>query len=812
MLCLHSLSTPLLALSLLATGSVFGATTGDYPIQPVPFTGVKITGGFWAPRMETNHKVTVPYSFQKCEETGRISNFAKAGGLMEGDFEGIYFNDSDVFKIIEGAAYCLSLEQDPKLEAYVDDVIDKIAAAQEEDGYLYTHRTLNQRKDPSLRERRWEDLGSAHELYNIGHMYEAAVAYYQATGKRKFLDVAIKSADLVDQVFGPDKKIGVPGHEEIEIGLARLYRATGEERYLTLAKFFLDMRGRADKRKIYGDYAQDHKPVVEQAEAVGHAVRAGYLYAGMADVAALTGDQDYISAIGRIWEDVVSGKLALTGGIGARHAGEAFGERFELPNKTAYNETCAAIANAMWNHRLFLLHGDGKYMDVVERIIYNGFLSGVSFSGDLFFYPNPLESDGRYAFNQGATERKPWFGCSCCPANIARFVPSIPGYAYAVDGSDIFVNLYLGGRATITTDRGAVQLLMETEYPWDGRVRVLVEPEKSGEFELRLRIPGWALNTPAPGGLYAYQKEDSAKPSIKVNDQSVPLAMEKGFALVRRSWKKGDTVDLNLPMAVRRVLCHENVKDNVGKVAFERGPIVYCFEDVDQEGSVLEMAVPDMERMTARYRDDVLQGLVVLTGAGFFKERGDDNALYTQRRPVMAVPYYAWNHRGAGGMAVWVHQRTESLPDPPKRTIASQSVATASHCGQNDTITAIQDQAEPKDSGDHSIARLTFWPHKGQTEWIEYAFAKPTLVAGAGIYWFDDTGSGQCRVPTSWKLLYKAGDNWLPVKTTTPFGVAEDQYNEVTFEAVETTGLRAVIELQADFSGGVLEWIVMEEK
>jgi DUF1680 family protein len=443
----------IVAMFVFATGC---QTQESGQLRAVPFTDVTVGDEFWSPRMETNRKVTVPYDFKKCEETGRIDNFAKAGGLMEGNFEGIYFNDSDLYKVIEGAAYSLKIHPDPELEKYVDGVIYKIAAAQWEDGYLYTFYSLPERQP----EKRWTDVRNKHELYCAGHFFEAAVAYYQATGKRKILDVAIRLADYIDSVFGPDKKHDVPGHEEIEMGLVKLYRVTGDEKYLALAKFFLDERGQSDRRKIYGDYCQDHKPVIEQGAAVGHAVRAGYLYSGMADVAALTGDNGYVEALERIWRDVVSKKLYITGGVGARRGGESFGEDYELPNKTAYCETCAAIANAMWNHRMFLLGGDAKYIDVLERVIYNGFLSGISLSGDKFFYPNPLASDGDYG-------RSPWFDCACCPVNIVRFVPSLPGYAYAQQGDVLYVNLFIGGSATVEMADNTVRLKQQTRYPWD---------------------------------------------------------------------------------------------------------------------------------------------------------------------------------------------------------------------------------------------------------------------------------------------------------------------------------------------------------
>jgi len=614
----------------------------DYPIQPAPFSDVRLDDAFWSPRLETNRRVTIPFAFHKCEETGRIDNFAVAGGLMEGAFRGEYpFDDSDLYKIIEGAAYTLSLERDRALEEYVDDLIVKIAAAQEDDGYLYTVRTIDPQGLPHwIGEERWSSLVLSHELYNAGHLYEAAVAHHQATGKRALLDVAIKNADLIARVFGPDGKRDVPGHQEIEIGLVKLYRAAGDERYLRLAQFFLDGRGRAVGRMLYGEYAQDHEPVVEQREAVGHAVRATYMYSAMADVAALTGDAGYVEAIGRIWENVVSKKLSLTGGIGARHQGEAFGDDYELPNRTAYNETCAAIGNAMWNHRMFLLHGDAGYLDVLERVLYNGFLAGVSMSGDEFFYTNPLESDGEYAFNQGAATRSPWFNCSCCPGNIARFMPSLAGYVYAHRDDVLYVNLFVGGSGVARMENDVVRIAQRTQYPWDGDIQITVEPERAGEFEVRVRIPGWARNRPAPGDLYRYMRGSEAPATLKINGQPFAFGLERGFASIRRAWEKGDVIELHLPMPVQRVLCHDRVEENAGKVALERGPIVYCAEWPDNGGRVFHLVAPDDAALEAEYRERLLNGVVVIRGQG-------DQSL-------VAIPYYAWSHRGAGEMAVWL--------------------------------------------------------------------------------------------------------------------------------------------------------------
>ncbi len=614
-------------------------TQDSAQLRAVPFTEVVITDEFWAPRIETNRKVTVPYDFKKCEETGRIDNFAKAGGLMEGKFEGIYFNDSDLYKVIEGAAYSLKSHPDPELEEYVDGVIDKIAAAQWEDGYLYTFYSLPERQP----EKRWTDVRNKHELYCAGHFFEAAVAYYQATGKRKILDVAIRLADYIDSVFGPDKKHDVPGHEEIEMGLVKLYGVTGNERYLKIAKFFLDERGQSERREIYGEYCQDHKPVVEQDAAVGHAVRAGYLYSGMADVAALMGDASYIQALRRIWQDVVTKKLYITGGVGARGGGESFGEDYELPNKTAYCETCAAIANAMWNHRMFLLHGDAKYIDVLERVIYNGFLSGISLSGDKFFYPNPLASDGDY-------ERSPWFDCACCPVNIVRFVPSLPGYAYAQQGDVLYVNLFVGGSATIKMAENTVCLKQQTRYPWDGAVRIIVEPERSAKFEICVRIPGWARNEPVPSDLYRFLNESSEKVTLEVNGESVALNIEKGFASIRRRWEKDDCIELNLPMPIRRVVSNENVRDNIGCTGVQRGPVVYCFEGVDNPLGVAKLILPAEVKLHTEYHGDLLGGIVTINGRGKIPPVSVE---------VVAIPYYAWAHRGKCEMAVWLPESAE---------------------------------------------------------------------------------------------------------------------------------------------------------
>lgn len=797
---------------------LIGNTTGvaqpadgnaDYPIQPVPFTEVKLVHGFWGPRLETNRQVTLWSNLRKCEETGRLSNFAKAGGRRQGGFEGIFYNDSDVYKVIEGASYTLAQHDDPKLQAALDALIDDIAAAQEDDGYLYTARTINDPKyDYPGKEGRWSHLASGHELYNVGHLYEAAVAHFQATGKRTLLDVAIKNADLVHRTFGPGpgQRVDVPGHEEIEIGLVKVYRTTGDRKYLDLARFFLDSRGRKDRRpKLYGEYCQDHAPVVDQREAVGHAVRAGYLFCGMADVAALTGDKAYIDALDRLWRNVVSRKLYLTGGIGARHAGEAFGDDYELPNRSAYNETCAAIANALWNHRMFLLHGDAQYIDVLERVLYNGFLAGVSLNGDTFFYPNPLACDGRHPFNHGSLERSPWFQCSCCPGNVVRFIPSIAGMIYASREDVGYVNLYASGTGVLALGGHRVQLRQHTDYPWSGDVAITVEPPVPAEFELRLRIPGWASGQPVPGDLYRYANPGQPHINVSVNNTPVAIKTDKGYAVLRRKWEPGDRIDLQLGMPVRRVLCHDQVRENRGCVALERGPIVYCLEGADHEPNTLDIALPDDARLQTESRPDLLGGVTVIRATGRAVSGTRDGRRTTEPVQLTAIPYYAWCHRGPNEMTVWIPRSVDKIPIPP---VAARYTASASHCFAYDSLFALNDGLVPASSNDPSIPRMTWWDHTGSTEWVQYDIPEPTVVRAVQVYWFDDTGRGRCRPPRSWKLFYRAGDAWKPVQNASRYGTECDRFNVCTFAEVRTDGLRIEAQLQDGYSGGILEWRV----
>ena len=617
-----------------------------YPTDPVPFTSVSVSDPFWSPRLQASREVTIPLAFSKCEETGRYHNFIRATQPCDTfKVEGFPFDDTDVYKTIEGASYLLQTYPDPALESYIDSVLVLVAAAQEPDGYLNTSYTMN----PAHPHRwmgpgRWDAVEVlSHEFYNLGHMVEGAVAHYRATGKRNFLDIAIRYADCVSRAIGDGEgqRALVPGHQIAEMALAKLYLATGDKKYLDQAKFFLDKRGYTSRKDAY---SQAHKPVVEQDEAVGHAVRAAYMYAGMADVAALTGDTAYIAAVGRIWDNIVGKKLYITGGIGARHDGESFGDAYELPNLEAYCETCAAIGNVYVNHRLFLLHGDSKYYDVLERTLYNGLISGVSIDGGRFFYPNPLASEGQH-------QREPWFGCACCPSNICRFIPSLPGYLYAVKGRDVYANLYIGGTAKLNVGGRDVTLSQSGDYAGTGRQTITVDANKAGRFTLKLRIPGWARDIVAPGGLYAFVGNAGGY-TVKVNGEEVAGALDKGYLAIDRKWKKGDRVELEFPMEPRFVAARPEVEADRGRLTVQRGPLVYCAEWPDNDFAFGAAVVNPEMPMTTR-SSDVLGGVTMIDVPAQLVERRDGRLGLSDVKLAM-IPYYAWAHRGKGKMAVWL--------------------------------------------------------------------------------------------------------------------------------------------------------------
>ena len=612
---------------------------------------VLVNDEFWSPKIELNRVKTIPYVFSQCEQTGRIDNFAVAGGLKKGKHTGERYNDSDVFKIIEGACYSLMETPDPEVREYVDSLVTLIAAAQEDDGYLYTTRTIDPvSMAPGAGRERWIDERVSHELYNAGHMYEAAVAHHLATGTYTFINVALRNAELVYKEFGWGRREIAPGHQEIEIGLIKLYRLTGDRRWLELAQFFLDVRGRTgdyirhpqgSRFDVYNDsvYLQMHKPLLEQTEAVGHAVRGGYMYTAMADLSEATGYNRYLRASQKIWDDVTRGKIYITGGIGSKEHGEAFGEPYELPNMTAYTETCASVANVFWNNRLYRATGDARYLDVLERTLYNGLISGIGSDGCHFFYPNPLESDGSF-------ERAGWFDCSCCPVNVARFMPTLKQYIWSLSDDGVNVNLFISSTARLTTDAGEVVMKQETEYPWSGDIKISVDPDNEGSFFiLRIRIPEWTGNAPFDGGLYRYITRPGQRVRISVNGKRTTMKIVDGFALIEREWNRGDVVDVSLPMEPRFIEARDEVEADRGRVALGVGPVVYCLEEADN-GPVRELTVDPEVKVEFQF-DPVLLGGV---GTLDFTAKAPSGTL----QKVKAVPYYSWANRGRGEMTVWI--------------------------------------------------------------------------------------------------------------------------------------------------------------
>jgi uncharacterized protein len=659
----------LFSIILLSIVLKLNAQQRDYPISAVPFTKVKLTDNFWLPRIKTNHNVTIPASFERCENTGRVKNFEMAAA-RSGKFCTVYpFDDTDIYKTIEGASFSLSLNPDKKLETYIDSLIVKIGAAQEPDGYLYTARTIDPLNAHGWAgKERWEkEREMSHELYNSGHLYEAAAAHYMATGKKSLLTIALKNADLVCSVFGHNKRHVAPGHEVVEMGLVKLYRITGKKEYLETAKYFIEERGHyhgydsanADPFKN-GAYWQDHKPVVEQDEAIGHAVRAVYLYAAVADVAALTGDKTFLAAIDRIWENMVGKKFYVQGGIGASGHGERFGANYELPNSTAYNETCAAIGNVYWNQRMFQLHGESKYIDVLERSLYNGLLSGVGMDGKSFFYTNAMEIKNTLSHRDMEAERSGWFTCSCCPTNITRLIPSVPGYVYAVKDNAIYVNLFVTSTSTVNFNKSEVQIAQENNYPWDGKLVFRVQPKSPQSFSMLVRIPGWAQNEVVPSDLYTFKKTAGQKVTITINGKPVDYEVEKGYAVLSKQWKKGDVVEVNLPMEIREITSNPKVENNNGKIALERGPLVYCAEWPDNNGQVSNIVLPANTTFTSEHKNDLLNGVTVIK-AEVPAIKIEDNRVSTVRQPFMAIPYYAWAHRGKGEMMIWLPQKVSAV-------------------------------------------------------------------------------------------------------------------------------------------------------
>lgn len=788
-------------------------------IKEVPFTDVHFTDEFWLPRMEINRTVSIPSAFHQCEINGRFDNFALAAGLIKGEHKGDFsFDDTDPYKIIEGASYSLAVKYDPKLDAYLDSVITLIAAAQEPDGYLTTCVTNKcTRLSGWWGSSRWEKINS-HELYNSGHLYEAAVAHYQATQKRTLLDVAIKNADLVCQVFGPNEgQKHVPsGHPIVEMALVKLYNITNDKKYLDMACYFVDETGRGTDGHRLSPYSQDHMPILEQNEIVGHAVRAGYLYSGVTDVASMQHDHKLFEAVNRVWDNMASKKLYIIGGIGSRAQGEGFGPDYELNNFNNYCETCASIANVYWNQRMFLATGESKYVDVLERALYNGLIAGVSLSGDKFFYGNPLASDGGF-------ERAPWFGCACCPGNVTRFMASVPGYAYAVNKKDIYVNLFVEGNSKVKLDNNEVELVQKTKYPWDGDVSIEVVPSVSEKFALLVRIPGWAKNKPVPSDLYHYV--DGANPDVKilVNGQYAKKRIRGGYAVIEREWKAGDKISVHMDMPVRRVQAHKEVKYDEGLLSMERGPIVYALESIDQKKDYLfDVVIPRDSKIESHFEKSLLNGVMVLEGNAYSVEKDSVNGS-TVEKPFTfkAIPYSTWNNRGQGQLVVWTPETSQYAIPKPEPTLASQAWQIGGW-GYND-------QFEPKSSADINTPYHYWWLKAGTEESIGYKFKKPEKISSAEVYWLAfEHYDVIYKAPESWKLLYKDGNAWKEVRNTSPYGTELDKYNKVTFDPVTTTELKMVVQLQKPkaekasdengpqvidvdrkgYSGGVIEWKV----
>lgn len=815
-----------LAFILVTAGLMFSCGATEEPsavklgeIKEVPFTDVHFTDEFWLPRMEINRTVSIPSAFHQCEINGRFDNFALAGGLIKGEHKGDFsFDDTDPYKIIEGASYSLAVKYDPKLDAYLDSVITLIAAAQEPDGYLTTCVTNKcTRLSGWWGSSRWEKINS-HELYNSGHLYEAAVAHFQATKKRTLLDVAIKNADLVCRVFGPNQgQKHVPsGHPIIEMALAKLYNVTNDEKYLKMARYFVDETGRGTDGHKRSPYSQDHKPIMEQDEIVGHAVRAGYLFSGVTDVASLQHDKKLFNAVNRIWENMASKKLYLNGGIGSRPQGEGFGPDYELNNFNNYCETCASIANVYWNQRMFLATGDSKYIDILERTLYNGLIAGVSLSGDKFFYDNPMATSGGHA-------RQQWFGCACCPGNITRFIASVPGYVYAVDKKNVYVNLFVGGNSKLKVGDSEVELVQKTQYPWNGDVEIEVTPNKKDRFALFIRIPGWAGNKPVPSDLYAYTDKSNPQVKVLVNGREAKKQMRAGYWVVEREWKKGDKVNLTMDMPVRRVEANTQVRYDKGFLAMERGPILYALESIDQKRDyIFNIVIPRDSKIESHFDKNLLNGVVVLEGNAFVVEKDSSSGQIVEKPLTFkAIPYSTWNNRGIGQMAVWTPSTKEYARIKPEPTIASEATPVDGW--------GFNDQFEPASSDDINTPYHYWWLKAGTEESIGYTFKKPERISSAEVYWLAfEHYDVIYKAPESWKLLYKAGDTWKEVRNTSPYGTELDKYNKVTFEPITTTELKMVVQLQRPktekasdengpqvvdvgrkgYSGGVIEWKV----
>ena len=793
-------------------------------LTPVPFQQVTLEDEFWLPRLKTQKKTLVPFSLEKTEPA--VENLRRTGAYLRGEkieplLKWPYYVASDLFKVMEGAAYLLTLEKDPELEKKMDDIIDIIAAAQKEDGYLYEHHTVAEkyryaRNNGGAGTRPYQHVAHSHELYNMGHMYEGAIAYYQATGKRKWLDVAEKSARHINKVFfegDPNYNDGKPvmtspGHEEIELALVKMFRVTGDSLYLNMAKKFIDIRGVGNDKRD-NNYAQQHQPVREQRTAVGHAVRATYLYSGMADVAAMTGDETLKPALEAIWHDIVDKKMHITGGLGAVPGIEGFGPDYLLPNKDTYDETCSAVGNVFFNHRMFLMSGDAKYVDVAEVALYNNVLAGVNLEGNRFFYVNPLEADGRKAFNHGHLGRSPWFSTACCPSNLARLIPQISGMIYSHTNDDIFCSLYAGSSTEIPLEGGNVKITQKTEYPFEGDVTFELTPANNGEeFTLWLRIPSWCTSDRfVSGDLYKYADGVNNKAIAKVNGRKVRSNVVDGYLPIQRKWSAGDKVELTLPMPVRYNVAHELVKADSNRVCVTRGPLVFCAETADNEHQVSTYFIPEAaqkQSKVSKFTDGIMKGIPTISIET--KAAVDESeALAT----LTLVPYYAWDNRGDKAMNVWFGRDAETARLSLVRTVGNIKDVKATHTFSGDDVYAIADGKRPSSSADRSIPRWTSWPEKGKKQQVEVILKKAQPIESVSVYWYDDKGGVQ--PPVEWDMEYRSEGKWHKYTPyiTDSFGVATNQFNMVhPASAITADALRLNITPKSDSTAGILELIV----
>lgn len=794
----------------------------DYLVQPVQFPSVQITDSFWAPRQEINRKRSIPYAFDKCETTGRVSNFQLAAHTAPENTAYVepFFNDSDLYKGIEAASFDLAVNPNPEMDAYLDRLIAIIGAAQESDGYLYTFFSKDRdfsQENPTSVGKRWHNIRWSHELYCPGHMYEAAAAHYIATGKTNFLDIAKKNADLICKTFGPNEGqvVDVPGHEVIEMGLIKLYRITGEKKYLDQAKFFVEMRGRADKRNslawnpkdMYDDYAQDTRPLTKETEAVGHAVRAVYFYEGAADVAAITKDKEIVESIKRIWNNVAGKKIYITGGLGGTSHGEAFAANYDLSNYSGYSETCAQIGGCGWHQRMFLLEPDAKYYDAIEQTIYNALISGVSLSGDKFFYPNQLAS-------RGGINRAEWFGCACCPQNLMRFVASLGGYIYASDKDNLYVGLYIANKAQAVLNGKAVNLEMTGNYPWSGDVALTVNPvESEAAFCLNLRMPGWMSDSPFAEGLYKYTDGKTYQAEVFVNGASVEMKTEKGFLKIDRVWKQGDKIEIRFPLVPRWAKADDKVKSCRNRAALTRGPVVYTFESCDNASFVFDAFVKPTEEVTVRpYDKDFLGGVVALGVTGYYPELTLPNAS-ARNKPVLltAIPYCVWDNRGNSQMQVWMADCPKATSRPVAPSIANQSKISVSYCsGENGTrvINSLNDGLYPGDEREEdTYLNYDFWPHNNTLEWVQYDFAQTEQISKIGICWFDDAKRGAgCSTPKSWKILVqKESGEWVEPTNVSGYPIESEIMTYTTFDSIRAKAIRIELQLKENSSAGLYE-------